>query len=178
VRTSDRHHDAERAANIYCPFDFQVKPRLNDVVESSTAWLDRCRLVPDEAGLARFRAARVPQLMCYARPEAGAEELLWSAKPLCWGVALDDLVDHQLWREPLPHVRAAMRQCASVLTVDGTVPSDQLHAQSLLCPSLVLALHELWAELAPRTDAGWRARFARDLESYPVAGERGREPHR
>src|SRR5215813_9957887 len=113
------------AADIYCPFGFQVNPRLDDIVESSTAWLDRCRLVPDEPGLARFRAAHVPHLMCYARPQAGAAELLWSAKLLCWGVALDDLVDRQLWREPLPHVRAAMRQCASVLTVEGTVPIDQ-----------------------------------------------------
>lgn len=37
--------------------------------------------------------------MCYARPEAGAEGLLWSAKLLCWGVALDDLVDHQFARD-------------------------------------------------------------------------------
>lgn len=153
-------------ANIYCPFSFQVNPRLGEIVESSIAWLERCRLVPDGAGLARFRAAHVPHLMCHARPEAGAEELLWSAKLLCWGVALDDLIDHQLWREPLPSIRAAMRQCASVLAVDGIVPIDQLRAQPLQCPSLVLALHELWTDLVPRTDAGWRARFAHDLESY------------
>jgi Terpene synthase family 2, C-terminal metal binding len=153
-------------ANIYCPFGFRVHPRLDEIAGSSIAWLGRCGLVPDEPGLARFRAAHVPHLMCYARPEAGVEELLWSAKLLCWGVALDDLVDHQLWREPLPHVRAAIRQCASVLAVDGAVPIDQLRAQPAPGRSLILALHELWTELVARTEPGWRARLARDLESY------------
>lgn len=158
-------------ANIYCPFGFQVNPRLDEIVKASLIWLERCRLVPDEPGLARFRAAHVPHLMCYARPEASAEELLWSAKLLCWGVVLDDLIDRQLWRESLPYVRAAMRQCASVLTGDGTVMVDPLCAPPLLCPSLVHALHELWTELVPRTDAGWRARFARDLDGYLLSQE-------
>src|SRR5215470_3790407 len=90
-------------ASIYCPFDSQVNPLLKEIVEPSIAWLGRFDLVPNESGLARFRDSHIPHLLCYARPTAGAEELLWSSKLLCWTVALDDLVRHKLCQEPIQH---------------------------------------------------------------------------
>lgn len=154
------------AASIYCPFGSQVHSLLGEIVESSIAWLGRFDLVPDETGLARFRDGHIPHLLCHARPTAGADELLWSTKLLCWGVALDDLVDHKLCQEPLQHSVALMQQCASVLTIDGVAPIDEPRSQPLLYPSFVLALQELWTEIVPRSPADWRARFARHLESY------------
>src|SRR5262249_18041991 len=113
-----------------------------------------------------FRAGLIPHLMCHARPAAGVDELLWSSKLLCWATALDDLVDHELCQKPPQHTVAVMRQCASVLTTDGVAPIDELRSQRLLYPSFVLSLHELWTEIVPRTPNDWRARFARNLESY------------
>lgn len=153
-------------ASIYCPFGSQVNPLLGEIVAASIAWLGRFDLVPNETELARFRDGHIPHLLCHARPASDADALLWSTKLLCWGVALDDLIDRELCQQPLQHTMAVMRQCASVLTLDGVAPLAEIRSQQLIYPSFVLSLHELWTELVPRTPTEWRARFARNLESY------------
>lgn len=157
---------SRKRPSVYCPFGSQMNPLLGEIVESSIAWLNRVDLVPSETGLARFRDGHIPHLLCHARPAAGADELLWSCKLLCWGVALDDLIDHRLCQEPPQHTVALMRRCTSVLAVDGVALVDELRSPPLLHSPFVSSLHELWTEIVPHTPADWRARFAHHLEGY------------
>jgi len=155
-------------ANVYCPFMSQLNPLTEDACAQAYSWLHRMELVQRGTDLEQaFRYFCLADYIGYIYPTAGFDELVWATKFLVWTGVLETMAD-SLHKKSPAYVRTMLNQCTFLLTVDHIGEPD---SRSVLYPSLVLSLHDLWCEISLHTPLHWRQRFSQNLGNFIMGHE-------